>query len=329
MNKKPAAKKIRYVLKWMGWAILVQFLLLNISAALHANKFSRFYNDPALINKKPSQNIFKKTWRLFAGQKYGKSPVSHAPVMQHDTVLLQTQNGLTIESWYIPADSLAKGTILLFHGLTMNKANILPEANDFHYQGFNVMLVDFRAHGNSQGNITTIGLREAEEVKLAYDFIAAKGEKNIFCWGTSMGSVAIMKAIADYKLNPAGVILEMPFGSLKEHVKARARTIGFGGFPEKPFGLLVTFWMGIERGFNGFKFQTATYAKEVNCPVLMQWGRSDRLVLEKETNRIFNAIPNGKKKLVIYEASDHESFLYREPQKWRTETEQFLTSNTR
>ena len=325
----PAAKRIRTILKWTAWVILVQFLLLNISAAFHAHKFSHFYNDPSLVNKKPGQNIFKKTWRLFAGQKYGKLPLQQAPVFKYDTIQLKTASGLTIESWYIPADSAAKGTVILFHGLTMNKEMLLPEANDFHYQGYNVMLIDFRAHGNSEGNTTTIGLREAEEVKLAYEYVQAKGEKNIFCWGTSMGAVAIIKAIDDYQLKPAGIILEMPFGSLKEHLQARARTIGFGGFPEKPFAFLVTFWMGIERGYNGFAFKTDHYAKDINCPVLLQWGRLDRLVLEKEITKIFTAVSLADKKLVVYENADHESFLQKDPQKWRRETEQFLSVHSR
>ncbi len=329
MTTKPAARRFRYVIKWIGWAILVQFLLLNISAAFHAHKFSHFYDDSSLVNKKPSQNIFKKTWRLFAGQKYGKLPLQQAPVFKYDTIQLKTANGLTIESWYIPADSAAKGTVILFHGLTMNKAVVLPEASDFHYQAYNVMLVDFRAHGHSEGNNTTVGLREAEEVKLAYDFILSKGEKNVFCWGTSMGAVAIIKAVSDYQLKPSGVILEMPFGSMQEHIRARARTIGFGGFPEKPFAFFVTFWTGIERGYKAFKFQTDKYAKDITCPVLLQWGKLDKLVLEKETTRIFEAIPSANKRLVVYENSDHESFLYKEPQKWRSETEQFLSSNTR
>ena len=41
------------------------------------------------------------------------------------------------------------------------------------------MLVDFRAHGNSDGNTCTIGYDESEDVKLAYDYISNKGEKNI------------------------------------------------------------------------------------------------------------------------------------------------------
>ena len=36
---------------------------------------------------------------------------------------------------------------------------MIAEANDFRYQGYNIMMVDFRAHGNSGGNMTTIGVR--------------------------------------------------------------------------------------------------------------------------------------------------------------------------
>lgn len=306
---------------------MVQFILLNISAAFHAGKFSRFYKSGSVSTTPPSQNIFKKTWRLFAGQRYYKAAVTEIPILAYDTVTLTTVSGLKIEGWYMPADSGAKGTVILFHGLTMNKTMVLPEANDFHYQGYHVLLVDFRAHGNSEGKNSYIGLREAEEVKLAFDFIVTKGEKNIFCWGISMGSVAIIKAVADYGIKPSGVILEMPFASLQSHLGARARTIGFGGFPEKPFAFLVTWWMGVERGYNGFGFQTAKYARQLQCPVLMTWGELDYLVLKWETDKVYNAIASQKKKLIIFSQASHESFLQKDPAKWRTEVEQFLTAN--
>ena len=91
---------------------------------------------------------------------------------------------------------------------------MLSEAAEFRYLKFDVLLVDFRAHGNSEGNTTTIGYREAEDLKLAYDWVTNRGEKNIYLWGTSMGAVVVAKAINDYSLKPAGIILEMPFRSM-------------------------------------------------------------------------------------------------------------------
>lgn len=324
MKNKTLKRKLPSVLRWILWVLLVQFILFNISAAFYAYKLSHFYDDPSVATPPAGENIFSKTWRLFSGPKLAKSPVTEFPHFAYDTVTLEMDNGIFIDGWYGKADSAAKGTVLLFHGLTMNKGFVSAEADEFHSQGYNVMMVDFRAHGKSGGNTTTIGVREAQEVKLAYDYVSKLGEKKIILWGTSLGAVTISKAIADFNLNPSGVILEMPFASLQDHLKARARMIGFSGFPEKPFGFFVTAWMGIERGFNGFKHKTTTYVQKIKCPVLLEWGALDVYVMKSETDRIYAAIATPQKKLVIYEHANHESFLQNDPLKWRIEIGRFL-----
>ncbi len=325
MEKQSLKQKIFSSLRWIGWVLLVQFILFNISAAMYAHRLTHFYNDPSVEETDANPNVFKKTWRLFAGQRYAKSVVANEPDFPVDTVSLHTKKGLLIDCWYSKVDSAAKGTVILYHPLSTNKLKVSNEAAEFRNWGYNVLLIDFRAHGNSDGNNTTIGFREAEEVKLAYDHIVAKGEKRIFLWGASMGAVAIIKAVADYNLNPTGIITEMPYESLRTHINGRARNIGFRGFPEKPFGFLVTTWIGIERGFNGFNFKTTSYAKKITCPILLQWGALDRLVLKSETDNIFEAIASQQKKLVVYNNIDHENYLQRDPLKWRIEVERFLT----
>ncbi len=327
MDKLTTKQKIRSALRWIFWVLLVQFILLNISAALYAHKFTHFYTDAPVPEGSRRENILKKTWRLFAGQRQSKSIVEEYPSFSFDTVLLETKKGISIDAWYGKTDSSAKGTVILFHGLTANKGQVLLEASEFRFLGYNVLLVDFRGHGNSEGYTTTIGYRESEEVKLAYDHIARRGEKNIFLWGSSMGAVSIMKSVAENDMKPAGIILEMPFLSLQSHLRSRARTIGFAGFPEKPFGFLVTAWVGMERGFNGFKFRTTDYAKKINCPVLYQWGVFDHIVLRYETDKVYNAIASVNKKLVMYDQADHESFLQKDPLKWRIEVARFLSAN--
>ena len=67
----------------------------------------------------------------------------------------------------------------------------------------------------------------------------------------------------------------------------------------------------------------------MNCPVLMQWGAVDDYVVKNETDRIYNAIASSKKKLVIYAHAGHESFLQKDPAKWRIEVEKFLSDNNK
>lgn len=322
MFKSSKQKKLKRIFKWVLWILLFQFVLINFSASLHAWKQTHFYTDPGLrIYKPPSKNIFLKTWKLFAGIKMPRSVVHTFPTFPFDTVILKTSNGLKIDGWYSRPDSMAKGTVILFHGWSINKGYILPEAEEFRYLGYNVLLVDLRGHGNSDGNTTSIGYYESEEVKLAYDYIKEKGEKNIFLWGMSLGSVIIAKALNDYNLQPTAVILEMPFYSLQSFLEGRSKLFGF---PGEPFGFLVTAWTGIESGYNGFGFKVAEYAKKIHCPALLQWGTQDPFISVEQGKEIFDNIPGTKKKLIIHEGAGHQSFLQLDPVQWRMEMESLL-----
>lgn len=329
MQKPKPRQKIRTVIRGILWVLLVQFILFNLSAALYAYKFTHVVDGISLQNNSSNKNIFTKTWRLFSGPRQPRSLIKDFPSFPYDTITLKTKNEIHIDAWYAKADSAAKGTVILFHGIMANKGMLLPEASEFRYNGYNVMLVDFRAHGNSGGKITTIGAREPEEVKLAYDHILQKGEQNIFLYGISMGAVVVAKAVSEYDLKPSGVFLDIPFESLQAHLRARARMQGFSGIGEKPFGFLVTMWIGIERKFNAFKFQTTRYVSKINCPVLLQWGAKDEYVLKIETDKVYAAILSPEKKLVIYENAGHQSLLQNEQGTWRKEVEKFLSDNTK
>ncbi|MGQ0739117.1 MAG: alpha/beta hydrolase [Bacteroidota bacterium] len=323
MEKKPLRKRLASIFRWVGWVLLVQLVLINISAALYAYKLTHFFRNAPERTFSDNDNIFTKSWKLFTGPRYPRPVIATVPVFPYDTISLSTSKGLQIDAWYGVQDS-ARGVVILFHGIAGTKVSLMDEANEFRYWGYNVMMVDFRGHGNSETNTTTIGVRECEEVKLAFDFAAGKGEKNIFLYGSSMGAVAISKAVSKYNLQPSGVILEAPFLSLQTYLKARARILGF---PNQPFAFFTTFWVGAERSFNGFRHKTTRYVKNISCPVLIQWGTLDNFVLQSEIQKIYMAAASAGKKLVIYEGAAHESLLRKDPAKWRMETENFLSGN--
>ena len=228
-------KGLRSVFKWILWVFLAQFVLINISGIIYGYKLTHFY-EPALgaTDETPSRNVFIKTWRLFKGPVYRKITNEESPAFPYQTAHLFTKDSLLLEAWYIPVDS-AKGTVILVHGLGGNKSSVLKQAYEFRYLGFNVMLVDMRAHGRSDGNTTTMGFRESEDVKLAYEYVLKKGEKNIILYGISLGSVVIAKAFFDYDIAPSRIILEIPFSNMKKLIGVRGKMIGF---PKSPLVVL-------------------------------------------------------------------------------------------
>ena len=312
---------MKKMLKFLVRTFIALFILLNIIVAFHAYKFTHFYNNGDItIRKAADKSSWDKAKEIFFGINAVKQKNTVTTDSTFKTVYLKTKDSLKLEAWYIPVDS-SIGTILLFHGHGGTKSGVIAEAESFNKMGYNTLLLDFRAHGNSEGNTCTIGYDEAEDVKLAYDYIKNKGEKNIVLWGISMGASTVTKAVKDYNLEPQKVILEMPFGTIKDAVVGRVKMMGL---PAEPVATLLTFWGGTEHGFWAFGMKPEEYAKSIKCPVLLQWGRNDPRVTKAEEDILFNNLPNTNKKFTIYETAGHESLCKKEPGKWEAEVASFL-----
>ena len=307
--------------KFLLRSIVALFILLNIIVAFHAYKFTHFYNNGEItIKKQEDKTGWDKAKEILFGISAVKKKIDVATDFTFKTIYLTTKDSLKLEAWYITADS-SKGTVILFHGHGGNKSGVIKEAESFNKMGYNTLLLDFRAHGNSGGNTCTIGYDESEDVKLAFDYIKANGEKNIVLWGISMGASTITKAVKDYQINPEKIILEMPFGTIKDAVRGRLKIMGL---PAEPIGTLLTFWGGAEHGFWAFGMKPQEFASTIKCPVLLQWGQNDPRVSRAEEETLFKNIPNPNKKFVVYENTGHESICKKETAKWEAEVAAFL-----
>jgi alpha-beta hydrolase superfamily lysophospholipase len=305
--------------RWAAKTILALFILLNIITAFHAYKFTHFYDrGERIIKKETEKNGWDKTKELLFGFNFEKQ-LNGIPDTAYQTLYLRTSDGLKLEAWLMKVKE-PKGTVALFHGHGGKKSSALFEASRFRQLGYNTLLLDFRAHGNSQGNTCTIGYKESEDVKLAYDYLQHSGEKNIILWGISLGAATITKAMYDYHLQPSRLILEMPFASLLKAVEGRMRIMKL---PPEPFAGLLTFWGGVEHGFWAFNLKPSAYAASIYCPVLIQHGILDTRVSADEIKDIYQNIP-GRKILVNYENSGHESLCSKEPGKWMTNITEFM-----
>ncbi|MBP6430293.1 MAG: alpha/beta hydrolase [Ferruginibacter sp.] len=312
---------MKKILKLILKTTAILFILMNVIVVFHAYKFTHFY-DAGEIHIKPNEQ--KTGWDKTKEILFGINALKQQNTIADSgtqTVKLTTKDGIELEGWYIPVDS-AKGTVCMFHGHGGKKSGTNNEAEEFRKMGYNTFQLDFRAHGSSKGNTCTIGATEVEDVKLAYDYIKNKDEKNIVLWGISMGGSAVAKALNDYAdIKPNKIILEMPFGTLSDAVEGRVKMMGL---PAQPVSTLLTFWGGAIHGFWAFNYKPQEYAKKITCPTLLQWGANDPRVTKKEEETIFANLSTSNKKFVVYENSVHESLCTKENTKWVSEVSSFL-----
>lgn len=303
--------------KRLLWIIAVVFILMNIIALFHSYKFTHFSDK---VHTKTDANT------LTAAQKAGVAlfgidnprPVNtDKPSQPYQTITIQSNK--KIECWSIRTPN-AKGTVILFHGYGGDKSQMIDKSDAFIAMGYSTFLVDFMGSGGSEGDVTTIGFFEAQEVKSCYDYLTKKGEKNIHLFGTSMGAAAILKALYDYKFTPASVIIECPFGSMYKTVSARFRSMGAPTFPMA--GMLV-FWGGMQNGFWAFNHNPEDYAARVTCPVLLMYGEKDNRVSREEIDIIYGNL-KGKKELVTFPQAGHENYLKKYKAHWTAGVKGFM-----
>jgi hypothetical protein len=312
-------------LKRLGYTFLILFILLNILTAFHAYKFTHFYNSGAPVKKPELMNGWEKTQVILFGVDYPKKKIANLPDLAYKDFSVETEDGFTLRGWLIKyPDSIAnKGAMLMFHGHANNRGSIVNEAEAFAGLGYTVYMVDFRAHGESDGEICTIGYNESKDIKALYDYAKKDfSDDQIVLYGISLGAATITKAVADYPtIKPSKIILEMPFATLSDAVKGRLRSMHL---PEQPLAALLTFWGGTQQGFWGFNHNPSDYVKKLTCPVLLQWGVNDARVSSAETEELFSNISSNQKTLVRYENSAHESLYKKEPAKWLENVRRFL-----
>lgn len=301
--------------------LVVFFLLLNMIAYNHAYHFTHFsQQDIARTKRAEELSLIDKLKTLVLGIQIPKPKNELTPTLPYQTVQLKSDENL--EAWHInPITSYHKGTVIMFHGYASCKSGLLPYAMEFNRKGYSVFLVDFMGSGGSSGHTTTIGFKESRDVKAAYDYIKQMNpQMPITLFGSSMGAVAIMKAIADDDLKPAQIILECPFGSMLATTKIRFEAMNVPSFP---FAHLLLGYGWIQLGFNPYAHRPTEYAKQIEVPTLLLYGAKDKRVTRAEIEEIYANL-NGEKRLTIFDNSEHEIYLNDDRSKWNTVVDQFL-----
>lgn len=298
--------------------VLVLFIGMNALAAIHAWKFTHYSASGAKRTTDETKlTLAEKLSAMTFGVRIPKPVNDRIPRGPFATIRTGETNGL--EAWFLRAEKPI-GTVLIFHGYGGCRSGMLAKAERIRKLGYNCLLPDFSGSGGSSGNSCTIGYREADEVKIWYEYLRSQDSGNVFLMGQSMGAVAIMKAMHDAPMDVRGLILECPYGSMLRTVQNRFGNVGVPAFP---MAQLLVFWGGALHGFNAFSLNPGSYAKSLRVPVLLVHGTKDPKVSEEETAAIFGNLAGPKKRLEIKGAA-HNDYLEIDGAGWEAAMVAFL-----
>jgi uncharacterized protein len=306
----------------------VLFIFLNIFAYLQVYSMSHYAKSGTRSLPPEQQKGLMKMRTLLLGVTIPK-PLNYATPdkygMSYSSLTIQNSSHMNLVGWWIQ-HAKPKGTILLYHGYSETKSILLPEGNALYNMGFNVFFLDFRGSGESDGNVTSLGYREADDVASSYQAIKEKNSvEPIILYGRSMGSAAILRAIAVDHIHPQAIILECPYNTMLDTVNNRFASMHLPSFPAAH---LMVFWGGVQFQTNPFRETPVKYAAQIQTPVLLLHGEKDPRVTLEQANQIFSQF-KGTKELHVFKNVKHESYFKSYPQEWKETVEAFNTKVTK
>jgi alpha-beta hydrolase superfamily lysophospholipase len=160
-----------------------------------------------------------------------------------------TSDGIQLQGWFIPSP-YSQAAVILGHGFSRSRQEMLDVAAMLNRNCYNVLLFDWRAHGESGGTRTTFGYDEVNDLAAALDYVASQPEvdsEHIGVLGKSMGAVIAIRAAAALPQLKA-VVSDSAFPSLQDSIEVGVRRRGpFGVWPVRPVAMsLGVMTMGID-----------------------------------------------------------------------------------
>jgi len=233
----------------------------------------------------------------------------------YDEVIIETRDGLELSAWWI--DNGSDKTVLPLHGYTRSRWDevYMKQTTEFLLkERYNVLAIDFRAHGKSEGKYTTIGERELIDVISAIDWLEKnhpEKSRKIGLVGFSMGAVVTIMA--------CGIADSPPI--YLDRTGARGLKY-FANLPE----WLYVFVKPFTKLFTGAKeLNMLEYADKVRKPLLLIAGKKDPLVKVEEVREFYerNRKINPDVELWVTDAP-HVRTLKFHPEEWKRKVGDFL-----
>lgn len=177
----------------------------------------------------------------------------------------------------------------------------------------NILLIDQRGCGKSEGNTITFGVKERKDALSWVKYLTQRFEKApIILVGVSMGgATALMVTDMDLPKNVACVVADCPYSSPKEIIKKVCRDRGMPKFIYP----IVTEGALLFGGFNPSKHSAIRSCQNAKIPYLIIHGMNDGFVPFYMAEQIYES-GIGKKKLVAFENADHGTSYLSDPERY-------------
>ena len=236
---------------------------------------------------------------------------------------IKNVNGLTLVGHYY--DNKSDKTAIIVHGYRSNYLEMQGICDFYIRKGFNILAVEDRAHGESEGKCIGFGWYDRLDLMAWIKHLNELQETKIVLHGLSMGSTAVCSVSGE---------------KLPENVKAIISDCGFSNGDQQftyvmkknkfPVILKKHLYSYLKRvhGFDMKDVDATKSVKNTKVPILFIHGNADDFVPVENLYALYNAAPDGKKDKFIVEGAGHALSYNVAGKEYEKKIESFLKTYT-
>jgi fermentation-respiration switch protein FrsA (DUF1100 family) len=228
--------------------------------------------------------------------------------LEYEKVSFKTNDRITLQGWYIPSKNQA--AVIISHGIGGNRLAHLDIGAYLAENGFGVLLLDLRAHGESGGDLVSFG---GNDIIAALDYLQSRDDVNpnrIGAIGISLGGLVTLQAAA-LRQDIKAVVAD---GSAGNTIQDIPRPTTLGHWLDLPFQV-VTYWVWEYKGVVAPTSTVEAIEKISPRQILLISGTNSEY--EKELQRKFYSAAGEPKTLWEVPGAGHAESWQASPDEYK------------
>ncbi|EOU1503966.1 alpha/beta hydrolase [Clostridium perfringens] len=230
-----------------------------------------------------------------------------------EDITLKSFDGLNLTSTLIMNENPTNKFIVLVHGVSICYVGSLKYFDIFYKNGFNVLIVNQRRHGKSEGKYSTYGFYEKYDVNMWIEYLKSRFGNDIILGlhGESMGAGTVMETIP---LNDSikFVIEDCGYSNFHELIGFQITHAYKNRLVRKilsPSLIFANFFMKTKAKFSMKKIVPIDIVSSTSLPMMFIHGKEDYFVPWYMSVDLYKAKTKGYKELYLVEGAKHAEAL--------------------
>ena len=243
--------------------------------------------------------------------------------IKKENVEATAKDGIILRGTEYIKDEKINNWAIVLHGYRSNPESVISVGMHFFERGYNVLIPNMRATGESEGEYIGMGWLDKDDLKCWIDLIVKQNSNsNIVLHGSSMGAATVLMASGDkLPTNVKAIIEDSGYTSVWDIFASEAKVrFNLPAFPVLNMFELVA---NYRAKYDIKKASALEQVKKASIPILFIHGDSDDFVPEYMCEQLYEAA-NCKKDKIIIHGAGHTDSRYKEPETYYNKIFDFL-----